>query len=290
MKKLKSAILEYFEKDKEIAIQNISRAINHDWLNFTKNYNEKVRDAIIELCKTCGDNSKYHTYIFEPTKIKFDYNIKGGSTPGLMFCIWLGKNDEPILYIDCLDGGQPFGVSMDALANTKGLLKLRNNVLIGSDILYDLLQNGPIDRTITKEECKKLREQEVKRYSSDSGQLMDRLRSYLKKQDYDDIINELKQLVDTKGKKYRNGKSIKLKRIGRSWNNHISEIILINGELWVNVYWQGDLTDGDEEVRLSWILKDKKYVIKHRDERFTVDHDSVTDMFDDLEHFLINEK
>ena len=289
MKELKT-IFESSYLTKRATVSKIQHAINDDWSNFRKNYREHIRGHIIDLCKSCGDNSKYHTYFFNPVTIKFDYNIKGGCTPGLMFAIWLDKDDEPVLYVDCLDGGKPFGISIDKIMDSSSMFRLRNNVLIDSANLYDLLNRGYLHNDSSKDECKEIRQKEYERFTSDGGQLADRLRDYLKKQDYDEIIKSLKQLVETKGEKYRDGKSIRLKRIGRSWNNHISEIILINNELWVNVYWQGDLTDGDEEIRLSWILKDKKYVIKHRDERFTVDHDSVKDMFDDLEHYLMNTK
>lgn len=289
MKTLKS-ILEGISPWGSHLVWNIKRTINDNYSGFRELYTSKVRKTLIELVLECGENDKWHTFFFNPVKIKFDYNIKNGFTPGLICGIWLDKDNEPILFVDCMDGGKLFGISIDKIVESKGLLRLRNNVLIGSENIYDLLNSPYLERQITQSECQKLRKEELDRFSSDGGQFVDTLREHLKNHKYDEILNELKQLVNSNGEKYRNGKSIRLKRNGRFWNNYISEIILINNELWVNVYWQGDTTDGDEEVRLSWILKDKKIVVKHNDERFTVDHDSVRDMFDDLEQFLINRK
>lgn len=289
MKTLKS-ILEGISPWGSHLVWNIKRTINDNYGGFRELYTSKVRKTLIELVLECGENDKWHTFFFKPVKIKFDYNIKNGFTPGLICGIWLDKDNEPILFVDCLDGGKLFGISIDKIVESKGLLRLRNNVLIGSENIYDLLNSPYLEHQVTQSECQKLRKEELDRFSSDGGKFVDTLREYLKNHKYDEILNELKQLVNSNGEKYRNGKSIRLKRNGRFWNNYISEIILINNELWVNVYWQGDITDGDEEVRLSWILKDKKFVVKHNDERFTVDHDSVKDMFDDLEQFLINRK
>ncbi len=289
MKSLKS-VLESIKPWGSHLVWNMKGAINDNYGKFREIYNDKVRNTLVEFIIECGENNKWHTFFFKPVKIEFDYKLATKYTQGLMCGLWLNDKNEPILFVDCMDGDKLFGVNIDALVNSSKLSSLRNDVLIGEEHIYKLLNSPYLVNQVTRTECQKLRKEELDRVLSDGGQLVDRLRGFLKSRDYDGIIKELKQLVDLKGGKYRNGKSIKLKRTGRFWNNYISEIILINDELWLNVYWQGDSTDGDEEIRLSTLLKDKKVIVKHRNERFTVDYDSLNDMFDDLEDYLLNKK
>lgn len=289
MKSLKS-VLEAIKPWGSHLVWNMKGTINGNYGKFREIYNDKVRDTLVEFILECGENNKWHTFFFKPVKIEFDYKLTTKHTQGLMCGLWLNDKNEPILFVDCMDGDKLFGISIDDLVNSSKLSRLRNDVIIGAEHIYKLLNSPYLEHQVTKTECQKLRKEELDRTLSDGGQLVDRLRGFLKSRDYDGIIKELKQLVDLKGGKYRNGKSIKLKRTGRFWNNYISEIILINDELWLNVYWQGDSTDGDEEIKLSTLLKDRKFIVKHRNERFTVDYDSLNDMFDDLEDYLLNKK
>lgn len=289
MKSLKT-ILESIKPWGSHLVWNMKGAINDNYGKFREIYNDKVKDTLVEFILECGENNKWHTFFFKPVKIEFDYKLANKCTQGLMCGLWLNDKNEPILFVDCMDGDKLFGIGIDDLVNSSKLSRLRNDVLIGAEHIYKLLNSPYLVNQVTRTECQKLRKEELDRVLSDGGQLVDRLRGFLKSRDYDGIIKELKQLVDLKGGKYRNGKSIKLKRTGRFWNNYISEIILINDELWLNVYWQGDSTDGDEEIKLSTLLKDRKVIVKHRNERFTVDYDSLNDMFDDLEDYLLNKK
>ena len=289
MKSLKS-ILESIKPWGSHLVWNMKGTINDNYGKFREIYNDKVRDTLVKFILECGENNKWHTFFFKPVKIEFDYKLTTKHTQGLMCGLWLSDDNEPILFVDCMDGDKLFSVCVDDLVNSSKLSRLRNDVIIGEEHIYKLLNSNLLQYQVTKTECQKLRKEELDRILSDGGQLVDRLRGFLKSRDYDGIIKELKQLVDLKGGKYRNGKSIKLKRTGRFWNNYISEIILINDELWLNVYWQGDSTDGDEEIKLYALLKDKKVIVKHRNERFTVDYDSLNDMFDDLEDYLLNKK
>ena len=289
MKSLKS-ILESIKPWGSHLVWNMKGTINDNYGKFREIYNDKVRDTLVEFILECGENNKWHTFFFKPVKIEFDYKLTTKHTQGLMCGLWLNDKNEPILFVDCMDGDKLFSIGIDDLVNSSKLSRLRNDVIIGEEHIYKLLNSPYLEHQVTKTECQKLRKEELDRVLSDGGQLVDRLRGFLKSRDYDGIIKELKQLVDLKGGKYRNGKSIKLKRTDRFWNNYISEIILINDELWLNVYWQGDSTDGDEEIKLSTLLKDRKVIVKHRNERFTVDYDSLNDMFDDLEYYLLNKK
>lgn len=289
MKSLKS-VLEAIKPWGSHLVWNMKGTINDNYGKFREIYNDKVKDTLVEFILECGENNKWHTFFFKPVKIEFDYKLTTKYTQGLMCGLWLNDKNEPILFVDCMDGDKLFGISIDDLVNSSKLSRLRNDVIIGAEHIYKLLNSPYLEHQVTRTECQKLRKEELDRTLSDGGQLVDRLRGFLKSRDYDGIIKELKQLVDLKGGKYRNGKSIKLKRTGRFWNNYISEIILINDELWLNVYWQGDSTDGDEEIKLSTLLKDRKFIVKHRNERFTVDYDSLNDMFDDLEDYLLNKK
>lgn len=289
MKSLKS-VLEAIKPWGSHLVWNMKGTINDNYGKFREIYNDKVKDTLVEFILECGENNKWHTFFFKPVKIEFDYKLTTKYTQGLMCGLWLNDKNEPILFVDCMDGDKLFGISIDDLVNSSKLSRLRNDVIIGTEHIYKLLNSPYLEHQVTRTECQKLRKEELDRTLSDGGQLVDRLRGFLKSRDYDGIIKELKQLVDLKGGKYRNGKSIKLKRTGRFWNNYISEIILINDELWLNVYWQGDSTDGDEEIKLSTLLKDRKFIVKHRNERFTVDYDSLNDMFDDLEDYLLNKK
>lgn len=289
MKSLKS-VLEAIKPWGSHLVWNMKGTINDNYGKFREIYNDKVKDTLVEFILECGENNKWHTFFFKPVKIEFDYKLTTKYTQGLMCGLWLNDKNEPILFVDCMDGDKLFGIGIDDLVNSSKLSRLRNDVLIGAEHIYKLLNSNLLEYQVTRTECQKLRKEELDRTLSDGGQLVDRLRGFLKSRDYDGIIKELKQLVDLKGGKYRNGKSIKLKRTGRFWNNYISEIILINDELWLNIYWQGDSTDGDEEIKLSALLKDRKVIVKHRNERFTVDYDSLNDMFDDLEDYLLNKK
>ena len=289
MKSLKS-VLEAIKPWGSHLVWILKGTINDNYGKFREIYNDKVKDTLVEFILECGENNKWHTFFFKPVKIEFDYKLTTKYTQGLMCGLWLNDKNEPILFVDCMDGDKLFGISIDDLVNSSKLSRLRNDVIIGAEHIYKLLNSPYLEHQVTRTECQKLRKEELDRTLSDGGQLVDRLRGFLKSRDYDGIIKELKQLVDLKGGKYRNGKSIKLKRTGRFWNNYISEIILINDELWLNVYWQGDSTDGDEEIKLSTLLKDRKFIVKHRNERFTVDYDSLNDMFDDLEDYLLNKK
>jgi adenylate cyclase class IV len=60
--------------------------------------------------------------------------------------------------------------------------------------------------------------------------------------------------------------------------------------LWVNVRKLGDISDDDEEVRISEILNSKKLTLHYKGEEFIVDRGSLEDMVDDIEQFLINRK
>ena len=289
MKSLKT-VLEAIKPWGSHLVWNMKSTINDNYGKFREIYNDKVRDTLVEFIIECGENNKWHTFFFKPVKIEFDYKLTTKHTQGLMCGLWLNDKNEPILFVDCMDGDKLFSIGIDDLVNSSKLSRLRNDVIIGEEHIYKLLNSNLLQYQVTKTECQKLRKEELDRILSDGGQLVDSLSGFLKSRDYDGIIKELKQLVDLKGGKYRNGKSIKLKRTDRFWNNYISEIILINDELWLNVYWQGDSTDGDEEIKLSTLLKDRKVIVKHRNERFTVDHDSLSDMFDDLEYYLLNKK
>lgn len=289
MKTLKS-ILEGISPWGSHLVWNIKRTINDNYSGFRELYTSKVRKTLIELVLECGENDKWHTFFFNPVKIKFDYNIKNGFTPGLICGIWLDKDNEPILFVDCMDGGKLFGISIDKIVESRGLLRLRNNVLIGSENIYDLLNSPYLERQITQSECQKLRKEELDRFSSDGGQLADSLRECLKKHDDKKFIDILTKFVETNGKDFTRGKCITLKRGNHRHLTYINEIYLIKGTLWVNVRKLGDISDDDEEVRISEILNSKKLTLHYKGEEFIVDRGSLEDMVDDLEQFLINRK
>lgn len=65
-----------------------------------------------------------------------------------------------------------------------------------------------------------------------------------------DIYNNLIKIVKKYGtKEYENEYRLRFTPIDRRWNNEITYMSYYKNNLWLNVYWQGDSTDGDELIK-----------------------------------------
>lgn len=255
---------------------------------FKQIYKNSLRQKLIDFIKSCGSGA-YSTVYIKPVKIEFDYNIKGGYTSGLICGFWCTNDDVPVMYVDCLDDQPMFGVNIDKLVSAS-MLRLRNNVLVDWDCLYDLIVKGDIAYTISKSDCYKLKKEYYDRSVSDAGSIADNLRSLLKSRKYDEFVESIKTVITRYGKTTSKGSFMPLKRNGRFWNCFISELSIVNNTVWVNAYEAGDLSDNDDEIQLLQLLKLGKKKFLYKGETFTVDMDSINDMIDDIEYFINEQK
>lgn len=262
------------------------RTIEDKWGQFKALYKTTVRQQLIDFLIECGDDTKWHTLFINPYPIEFDYNLKNEHTKGLVTGFYVDPADNvPVMCVDCLDGKPTFCLNIDNLMEGR-MLRLRNNVLIDDSILYNLITKGYIAYTIPKDYSKQLRAAALERVNSDSGKIAESLKKLYKEHKYDEFEKLIVDLLNNKGKDSRNGKYIPLKRTGRFWNCYISQISIVKDTVWLNVYEQGDLSDNDEDIRLSELLKKGKMRLNYKNEVFTVDDESITDMIEDLEAYL----
>ena len=266
---------------------DMKRLVADNWGRFRQVYKDSLRQKFIDFLKDCGEG-EYSLIYIKPVKIEFDYNIKGGYTPGLICGFWLNKKDEPIMFVDCLDGKPLFGVSIDALFD--GLSRLRNNVLVDHTCIYNVITKGDIAYTISKSDCQSMRKAYLEKISSDYGQIAETLKNLYKTKQFNEFESKLAEVLKSSGEKYSNGVYIPLKRTGNFYSCFIEQISLIKDTIWLDVYCQGDLSDTTEELKLSDLLKRGKVRLTYKNEGFTVDDDSINDMIDDLAEYLKEKK
>jgi hypothetical protein len=290
MKSYKSILLENAGYEAEVYYRKMRSMIQDKERKLKELYNDGLRQMIIEYLKKYGTNDKWHILYMEPYVIEYYYNIKGGYTKGLIFGIYLSSKDEPVLMVDCLDGGNYFGVALDDIVDTPHkMFRLRNNVLIDGYVLYNIIENGNVAEIISKDQSRKMRKDYVDNFNSDTGKMIDQLKEMLKRNKYDEFIDILRKFIEEHGEGSKN-KYINLKRVGRFWNCYISQLSLVNGKVWATVYKQGDLSDDEEDVELLKLLRNSRTTLMYKGESFIVDRESIEDMIVDFEEYAKNVK
>ena len=290
MKSYKNILLENVGYEAKVYYRKMRSMIQDKERKLKELYNDGLRQMIIEYLKKYGTDDKWHILYMEPYVIEYYYNIKGGYTKGLIFGMYLSSKDEPVLMVDCLDGGNYFGVSLDDIVDTpQKMFRLRNNVLIDGYVLYNIIENGNVAEIISKDQSRKMRKDYVANFNSDTGKMIDQLKEMLKRNKYDEFIDILRKFIEEHGEGSKN-KYINLKRVGRFWNCYISQLSLVNGKVWATVYKQGDLSDDDEDVELLKLLRNSRTTLMYKGESFLVDRESIEDMIADFEEYVKNMK
>ena len=290
MKSYKNILLENAGYEAEVYYRKMRSMIQNKELKLKELYNDGLRQMIIEYLKKYGTDDKWHILYMKLYVIEYYYNIKGGYTKGLIFGMYLSSKDEPVLMVDCLDGGNYFGVSLDDIVDTpQKMFRLRNNVLIDGYVLYNIIENGNIAEIISKNQSIKMRKDYVANFNSDTGKMIDQLKEMFKHNKYDEFIDILRKFIEEHGEGSKN-KYINLKRVGRFWNCYISQLSLVNGKVWATVYKQGDLSDDDEDVELLKLLRNSRTTLMYKGESFRVDRESIEDMIADFEEYVKNMK
>lgn len=278
------------DKDVSRHYWKMRHAIENKYGQFKKIYEDSLRQQFIDFLNDCGTNDKWHAVYINPIPIEFDYKLSAKHNKGLVCGFYMDPNDnEPLIMVDCLDGKPVFALIMDELM-TGRLLRLRNNVLIDDSVLYKIITNGYIAYTIPKEYSKELRKKEYDRVTSDYGIIADDLRKLFKEKDYDEFEKTIKSIVENHGSQNSYGKYMDLKRVGRFWNCFINQISVNKNDVWITVYMQGDLSDDEQNIKLSDLLRRKKMVLTYKNESFIVDSENITDMIDDIEDYLKKNK
>lgn len=290
MKSFKNILLENAGYEAEVYYRKMRALVQGKELKIKELYKDSLRRMIIEYLKKYGTDDKWHILYMEPYVIEYDYNIKGGYTKGLIFGIYLNGKDEPILMVDCLDGGNYFGVLLDDIVDSPNkMFRLRNNVLVDGYVLYNIIENGNMAEIISKNQSIKKRKDYVANFNSDTGKMIDQLKEMFKRNKYDEFIDILRRFIEEHGKGSKN-KYINLKRVGRFWNCYISQLSLVNGNVWATVYKQGDLSDDEEDVELLKLLRNSRTTLMYKGESFCVDRESIEDMIVDFEEYAKNVK
>ena len=290
MKSYKSILLENADYEAEVYYRKMRAMVQGKEHKIKELYNDGLRQMIIEYLKKYGTDDKWHILYMEPYVIEYDYNIKGGYTKGLIFGIYLNSSDAPIMMVDCLDGGNYFGLLLDDIVDSPNkMFRLRNNVLFDGYALYNIIENGNVAEIISKNQSIKMRKDYVANFNSDTGKMIDQLKEMFKRNKYDEFIDILRKFIEEHGNGSKN-KYINLKRVGRFWNCYISQLSLVDGKVWATVYKQGDLSDDEEDVELLKLLRNSRTTLMYKGESFRVDRESIEDMIVDFEEYAKNVK
>lgn len=119
----------------------------------------------------------------------------------------------------------------------------------------------------------------------------DTLRNEFKKGHYGIVDRQLFNIIKEYGKKGYNQIGIHLgKSKEYTWNHYISDIYIHDNkpnEIHLNVYWQGDSTDGDEVLTFMDYCSIEEQELKFGREYFRLYRDEILDVINRLENIIL---
>ena len=238
-----------------------------DLLNSTKicvypGYNSMFLDKIKNMLETFGTGKNKYIKFIQPKE--FDtYAILG---------FIRATDGTPCLYIDCKDDQKPFVLDIEKLLKTDCKLRGKHIVketdmitCITSGHLLSALSGGKPVKTTATAVKKPAKEEKVKPVKI-TDKLIKELVDLYNSRNYRELEKRLIDLVNKNGTPFMGGKGI---YIGSSdeytWNHHINRLYVSTNkpnELFFNVYYQTDSTDGDDIVFFKELLDYEDQYIK----------------------------
>jgi hypothetical protein len=240
---------------------------------FKKYYNHQVGDEILTLCVLNEYNNTTHFN----THVQFIWEDSGDADLDYYHKIihesinWNSDDFEILNALECI-----FAVR-ELLKYT--LYRLENNIpddvknnvlkdavkLKGSDFTKSLvgvdpndIKQEPVKPVVKQEPVKSVVKQEPVKSVKKLPKMVKDLQTSIQDKNWQTMFDTLKKIVKKYGNEYGD---LYFTPSGRFWDHQIEGMRLIKNKLFINIYWTGDSTDGNELVKFIDAWNSGRYII-----------------------------